>query len=134
MQYLHEANLYEPQDQMLLRQEVMGQLDLLAKQWVRLVTEHLALGDHMVAEANARIYTFGSYRLGVHGPGIVLLSATECTGHICQLFCMKACCMAVPPIRHAVVTAGLPDGEPILRGQAQACHSLGSRPSFVSTC
>ena len=54
---------------MLLRQEVMGELDQLVKFWVRKVTEEMKLGEHMVAEANARIYTFGSYRLGVHGPG-----------------------------------------------------------------
>lgn len=39
------------------------------KEWVRRVTEYYELGEHAVAEANAKIFTFGSYRLGVHGPG-----------------------------------------------------------------
>ena len=68
-QYLQAANLYDLPDQVALRQEVMGRLSQLAKHWVREVTRSMGLGDHMLAEANAEIFTFGSYRLGVHGPG-----------------------------------------------------------------
>lgn len=69
-QYLQAASLYDQADQVALRQEVMGRLSELAKRWVRLVTQELGLGEHMVSEANAEIFTFGSYRLGVHGPGM----------------------------------------------------------------
>ena len=96
LQYLHEANLYEAEDQMLLRQEVMGQLDQLVKDWVRKVTEHLLMGDHMIAEANARIYTFGSYRLGVHGPGERIFPAALIR-HISQLHAAEAVLHDVQP-------------------------------------
>ena len=69
-QYLQAANLYDTPDQIALRQEVMGRLSTLSKHWVRTVTQELGLGEHMLAEANAEIFTFGSYRLGVHGPGM----------------------------------------------------------------
>ena len=66
---LRAQNLYESREEATLREEVLGHLDQVAKEWVRRVSEETGLGDLPDAEENARIYTFGSYRLGVHGPG-----------------------------------------------------------------
>lgn len=67
-QFLHEVGLYESNDESLLREDVLSKLDALVKEWSRRVADHLGLADS-VGDGGARIYTFGSYRLGVHGPG-----------------------------------------------------------------
>ncbi|KAF8393456.1 hypothetical protein HHK36_021700 [Tetracentron sinense] len=42
---------------------------LVVKNWVKQLTRQRGYTDQMVEDANAVIFTFGSYRLGVHGPG-----------------------------------------------------------------
>lgn len=62
-------NLYESDKEAELRQEVLGKLDVLCKTWVRRASEAAGMSPEDADEQNARIFTFGSYRLGVHGPG-----------------------------------------------------------------
>jgi poly(A) polymerase len=66
MQYLHSENLYESTEEALVREEVLGSLEQIVKKWIKGVAEMLGRD---IENANANIYTFGSYRLGVHGPG-----------------------------------------------------------------
>ena len=61
--------MYESIQESSLREDVLGTLDKLVKDWVRRVGEAQQLADSFVADSNAKIFTFGSYRLGVHGPG-----------------------------------------------------------------
>ncbi|KAL3636738.1 Nuclear poly(A) polymerase 4 [Castilleja foliolosa] len=42
---------------------------MVVKDWVKELTRLRGYTDQMVEDANAVIFTFGSYRLGVHGPG-----------------------------------------------------------------
>ena len=44
-------------------------MDQIVKAWVKKVTEAKGYNEEMVGKANAVIFTFGSYRLGVNGPG-----------------------------------------------------------------
>lgn len=73
LQFLEDQGLYESVDESSLREEVLGTLDKLVKDWVKNVGRAAELADTFVADSNAKIFTFGSYRLGVHGPGAVLL-------------------------------------------------------------
>ncbi|KAK3148034.1 hypothetical protein QOZ80_3BG0289790 [Eleusine coracana subsp. coracana] len=67
--YLTDAGLYESQEESVSREEVLGKLDQTVKDWIKRATRLSGYGEQFVQEANAKIFTFGSYRLGVHGPG-----------------------------------------------------------------
>ncbi|KAL1819392.1 hypothetical protein ACET3Z_014261 [Daucus carota] len=67
--FLADAGLYESHEESIAREEVLGRLDQLVKIWVKSISRAKGLNEQLVHEANAKIFTFGSYRLGVHGPG-----------------------------------------------------------------
>ncbi|XWS60978.1 hypothetical protein CRYUN_Cryun07bG0085800 [Craigia yunnanensis] len=67
--YLQNVGLYECQEEAVSREEVLGRLDQIVKNWVKAISRAKGLNEQLVQEANAKIFTFGSYRLGVHGPG-----------------------------------------------------------------
>ncbi|XXG64332.1 hypothetical protein AAC387_Pa05g2314 [Persea americana] len=66
---LLDSGLYESKEEAVRREEVLGQIDQIVKAWVKQLTRQRGYADQMVEDANAVIFTFGSYRLGVHGPG-----------------------------------------------------------------
>ncbi|KAJ3692063.1 hypothetical protein LUZ60_012413 [Juncus effusus] len=66
---LVEAGLYESKEEAKKRKEVLSEIEKICKDWVKQLTEQRGYTEQMVEDANAVIFTFGSYRLGVHGPG-----------------------------------------------------------------
>jgi poly(A) polymerase len=67
--HLQDVGLYESKEEAVRREEVLGILDQIVKTWIKTISRAKGLNDQLLHEANAKIFTFGSYRLGVHGPG-----------------------------------------------------------------
>ncbi|KAK6146835.1 hypothetical protein DH2020_020704 [Rehmannia glutinosa] len=62
---LVDAGLYESHEEAIKREEVLGRLDQIVKTWVKNITRAKGYNESIVHEANAKIFTFGSYRLGL---------------------------------------------------------------------
>jgi len=63
---LRLEDVYESADECARREEVLGELNALLQDWVRSASERRGITEDMRPSCN--LYTFGSYRLGVHGP------------------------------------------------------------------
>ncbi|GJJ76201.1 poly(A) polymerase [Entomortierella parvispora] len=66
---LREQGLFESEEESRRREIVLGKLDKLVKEFVYLVSIKRNQGEAIAREAGGKIFTFGSYRLGVHGSG-----------------------------------------------------------------
>ncbi|EOY26945.1 Nucleic acid binding protein, putative isoform 2 [Theobroma cacao] len=67
--FLVEAGLYDSEEETAKREEVLGRIQDIVTDWVKQLTRLRGYTGQMVEDAKAVILTFGSYRLGVHGPG-----------------------------------------------------------------
>ncbi|KVI05950.1 Nucleotidyltransferase, class I, C-terminal-like protein, partial [Cynara cardunculus var. scolymus] len=63
--FLVDAGLYETKEEAAKREEVLGRIKQIVVDWVKQLTRLRGYTDQMVEDANAVIFTFGSYRLGV---------------------------------------------------------------------
>ena len=63
---LHYENVFEAPDECARREEVLGEINEALQQWVREASAAKGIEDDLDPRCN--LYTFGSYRLGVHGP------------------------------------------------------------------
>jgi poly(A) polymerase len=66
----------------LFREVVLGKLDKLVKEFVYRTSKKRQLPEADAREAGGKIFTFGSYRLGVHGAGMYMIK-------IIVFFCEK---------------------------------------------
>ncbi|KAI0677265.1 polymerase [Trametes maxima] len=69
MEELRRQGIFESEEESKTREIVLGRLAALIKKFVRQVSLSRGLSETAANAAGGKIYTFGSYRLGVHGPG-----------------------------------------------------------------
>lgn len=66
---LESYNLFESQEETIKREETLGNLNKIIVAWIKEVCLSQGMSEQLAQEAGGMIYTFGSYRLGVHNPG-----------------------------------------------------------------
>lgn len=69
MEELRRQNTFETEEEARTREIVLGRVAALVKKFVRQVSIAKGLSEQAANLAGGKIFTFGSYRLGVHGPG-----------------------------------------------------------------
>lgn len=66
---LEPYNVFETPEELNHRMEILAKLNTLVKQWVRDVSITKNMPESAAEKLGGKIYTFGSYRLGVHHKG-----------------------------------------------------------------
>ncbi|WFD42147.1 polynucleotide adenylyltransferase [Malassezia psittaci] len=66
---LRAQNVFESNEEAKLREVVLGRVDSIVKEFVYRASIAHGLPESAARNAGGKIFTFGSYRLGVHGPG-----------------------------------------------------------------
>lgn len=69
MDELKARNNFEPPEATNRRQEVLRHFQRVTEAFVKLVAEKRNLAPSVVQNGGGKVATFGSYRLGVYGPG-----------------------------------------------------------------
>ncbi|KAJ6529898.1 Poly(A) polymerase central domain-containing protein [Mycena vulgaris] len=69
MEELRQQNTFETEEESRRREIVLGRVAALVRKFVRDVSISKGLSETAANAAGGKIFTFGSYRLGVHGPG-----------------------------------------------------------------
>lgn len=62
-------NVFESEAELNHRMEILAKLNTLVKEWIRDVSISKNMPPQMADKVGGKIYTFGSYRLGVHHKG-----------------------------------------------------------------
>ena len=66
---LRSYGLYESDDELNKRCQILSQLNKLLKEWVRDISMK-KMPAHLAENMDGKLFTFGSYRLGVHTKGL----------------------------------------------------------------
>lgn len=68
MAQLRAMNAFETEKESKLREKVLGRIQMLVRNFVKETYLAAGVSAEQAEQAGGKIYTFGSYRLGVHGP------------------------------------------------------------------
>ncbi|EPR78646.1 poly(A) polymerase [Spraguea lophii 42_110] len=79
-QYLLQCGFYEGEEESITRERVLGKLNFLFKKFVEQVSNSKGLNN-----CGGEIFTFGSYRLGVHSQGADIDTLCAAPKHVSRL-------------------------------------------------
>jgi poly(A) polymerase len=68
-EFLKEMKVFENEEEARRRERVLSRLNMMVKEFVKRIGLAKNLPEIVAKEAGGKIFTFGSYRLGVHGAG-----------------------------------------------------------------
>ncbi|KAM5273683.1 poly(A) polymerase alpha-like [Ctenodactylus gundi] len=66
---LKPFGVFEEEEELQRRILILGKLNNLVKEWIREISESKNLPQSVIENVGGKIFTFGSYRLGVHTKG-----------------------------------------------------------------
>ncbi|XP_015790903.1 poly(A) polymerase type 3 isoform X1 [Tetranychus urticae] len=66
---LSSFDLFESESEMIHRMNMLSQINELVQKWIRDASETKLVGNESAQRMNGKIFTFGSFRLGVHTKG-----------------------------------------------------------------
>ncbi|KAG8921356.1 polynucleotide adenylyltransferase [Tulasnella sp. 417] len=69
MNELRRQNAFDDGENIKNREAVLGRISTLVKNFVLTVSKSCGMSDAVAHASGGKTFTFGSYRLGVHGPG-----------------------------------------------------------------
>eukprot|EP01126_Amoeba_proteus_P024068 TRINITY_DN2419_c0_g1_i9.p1 TRINITY_DN2419_c0_g1~~TRINITY_DN2419_c0_g1_i9.p1 ORF type:complete len:218 (+),score=24.57 TRINITY_DN2419_c0_g1_i9:68-721(+) len=69
LQHLESMNLFESPMESSQRERVLASLHEITQGWCRDTLLKKGFSENLIQDACPKLFTFGSYRLGVHGPG-----------------------------------------------------------------
>jgi len=73
---LRSQNNFEPAEQSEKRKQVLAHLQKVTCELVRHVGKLKGLAPSVIQDAGGKVSTFGSYRLGVYGPGKHIIASS----------------------------------------------------------
>ena len=65
-EFLHTSNLFEKVEENKKREMVLGMLNEIVQNWAKEISVKKGMSEELAKDIEAKIYTFGSYKLGVH--------------------------------------------------------------------
>ncbi|CAG9855952.1 unnamed protein product [Phyllotreta striolata] len=75
---------FESEQELNKRMHILGKLYTLVKQWIKEVSLRHNLPESVAESVGGKVYTFGSYRLGVHSKGADIDALCVAPRHICR--------------------------------------------------
>jgi poly(A) polymerase len=71
VQFMEDRGLFERPEDTVRRVDILSKLKDVVEHWIKLVAAHRGMSEVDIEDAHAVVNTFGSFRLEVHGPGLI---------------------------------------------------------------